>query len=134
MIYSAIGLAVTGAAVGLAFRWKVLLPIIVLLPLGAIIFSLSRGLSGGDTVIVVVAAEAILQGGYFAGLLIRLVSSASMGSIGARSLFKSRRDPGTGGEDRHAASPARPARGHNLLLLDPCLKRKRLGERAGARY
>lgn len=111
MIYSAIGLAVIGAAVGLAFRWKVLLPVIVVLPVAAIIFSVSRGLSHGDTAIVIIVAEAILQGGYFAGLLIRLVSSASVRSAGARSFFKGRRDPGAGGEDRHAAPPAEVGKG-----------------------
>jgi hypothetical protein len=111
MIYSAIGLAVIGAAVGFVFRWKVLLPIIVVLPIAAIIFSASRGLSHGDTAIVVIVAEAILQGGYFAGLLMRLVSSASMRSTGARSFFKSRRDPAAGGENRHAAPPAEAGKG-----------------------
>jgi hypothetical protein len=111
MIYSAIGLAVIGAVVGLAFRWKVLLPVIVLLPVAAIIFSVSHGLSNGHTAIVVIVAEAILQGGYFAGLLMRLVSSRSMRSAGAKSFFKSRRDPGAGGEDRHAAPPAEAGKG-----------------------
>lgn len=111
MIYSGIGLAVIGAAVGFAFRWKVLLPVIVLLPVAAIIFSVSRGLSYGDTAIVVIVAEAILQGGYFAGLLIRVVASASMRPTGARIFFKSRRDPGAGGEDRHAAPPAEAGKG-----------------------
>jgi hypothetical protein len=102
MMYSAIGLAVTGVAVGLAFRWKVLLPVIVLLPLAAIIFSVSRGLSYGDTAIVIIVAEAILQGSYFAGLLVRSALSAITGSTGAKSLFGSRRDRETGDED-HAA-------------------------------
>ncbi len=111
MIYSAIGLAVIGAAVGLAFRWKVLLPVIVVLPIAVIIFSVSRDLSLGDTAIIVIVAEAILQGGYFAGLLMRLVSSASMRPVGARSFFRSRRDPGAGGEDHHAAPPAEAGKG-----------------------
>ena len=111
MIYPAIGLAVIGAAVGLAFRWKVLLPLIVLLPVAAIIFSVSHGLSHGHTAIVVIVAEAILQGGYFAGLLVRLVSSSSMRSTWAKSFFKSRRDPEAGGEDRHASPSAEAGNG-----------------------
>ena len=111
MLYSAIALAVIGAAVGLAFRWKVLLPVIVVLPVAAIIFSVSRDLSHVDTAIAVIVGEAILQGGYFAGLLMRLVSSAIMRSTGERSFFKSRRAPGAGGEDRHAAPPAEVGKG-----------------------
>ncbi len=112
MIYSAIGLAVIGAAVGVAFRWKVLLPVIVLLPFAAIVFSVSRGLNHEDTAIVVVAAEAVLQGGYFSGLLIRFISTASMRSAGVSSVFKSRRDTkARTGDDRHTAPPAKAAKG-----------------------
>ena len=90
MIHSAIGLAVIGVAAGLAFRWKVLLPIIVLLPFAAIIFSVSRGLNHGDAVIVILVAEAVLQGGYFVGLLIRFIATAGMRSASASSFFKRR--------------------------------------------
>lgn len=110
-MYSAIGLAVLGAAIGLVFRWKVLLPVIVLLPFAAIILSVSRGLSYRDAAIVVIVAEAVLQGGYFAGLLMRYVFDASIGSTGARSFFRSRRNPGTGAEDRRAAPPAEAGKG-----------------------
>lgn len=105
MIYSAVGLAVIGAAAGLAFRWKVLLPIILILPVAVIIFSFSRGLGYADTAIVVIAAEAILQGGYFAGLLLRFTAST------ASSFFKSRRDPEARGENRRAAPPAEAGKG-----------------------
>ena len=77
MLYSAVGLAVLGAAVGLAFRWKVLLPFIIVLPFLAVPLSVSRGLNYGNIVIVVIAAEAALQGGYFIGLLTRFIGVRS---------------------------------------------------------
>jgi hypothetical protein len=76
----ALGLAVLGAAVGIAFRWKVLLPIIVLLPAASIIFSISRDLSFLEAAIVVILTQVILQGGYFAGLLIRAIAILCMRS------------------------------------------------------
>jgi hypothetical protein len=100
MMYSAVGLAVAGAAVGSAFRWKVLLPIIILLPLAAIIFSVPRGLTSGETAVVILGAEAILQVGYFAGLLIRFTVTAAMRSASA--ILKSRGAP-TAENDQHNA-------------------------------
>jgi hypothetical protein len=91
MVYSAIGLAVIGVGAGLAFRWKVLLPVIVLLPLAAIIFSTSRGLSYKNGAIVIVVAEGMLQAGYFAGLLIRSIAIASLRPGGALNFCKARR-------------------------------------------
>jgi hypothetical protein len=69
-------------------RWKVLLPVIVLLPLLTIIFSVSRGLTPRDIAIVVIVAEAVLQGGYFLGLLIRLITTAGLRLARASSFFK----------------------------------------------
>jgi hypothetical protein len=80
MEYYAVGLAVLGGAVGAAFRWKVLLPIIGLLPFASIIFSISRGFGLVDTTIVILVAEAILQGGYLVGLLIRATATRSVQS------------------------------------------------------
>lgn len=111
MIYSAIGLAVIGAAVGLVFRWKVLLPVIALVPVAAIVFSVSRSLSYVDTAIVVVVAEAVLQGGYFIGLLIRFVSTASMRSAGGAGFFRGRRDPGIDSNDRRTAPSVEAGKG-----------------------
>ena len=111
MIYYVVGLAVIGAAAGLAFRWKVLLPVIALLPLVAIIFSVSRGLNHKDTAIVVIVAEAVLQGGYFAGLLIRFVSTASTRSAWISGLFKGRRDPEVRDNDGHTAPSAEVGKG-----------------------
>jgi hypothetical protein len=79
--YYSVGLAVLGVAVGVAFRWQVLLPAIGLLPPVSIIFSICRGLGFLDTVIVIVLAEAVLQGGYFVGLLIRAVATRLHGHL-----------------------------------------------------
>lgn len=111
MIYSAIGLAVIGTAAGLAFRWKVLLPVIVLLPFAAIIFSVSRSLSHQDTAIAVIVAEAILQGGYFAGLLIRFASTTSTRSAGISGLFKGRGDAKARDNDGHSAPSTEVGKG-----------------------
>jgi len=80
MEYYALGLAVLGAAVGIAFRWKVLLPIICLLPAASIIFYISHDLSFLEAAIVVILTQVILQGGYFAGLLIRAIATVCMRS------------------------------------------------------
>lgn len=98
MEYFAVGLAVVGAAAGLAFRWKVLLPIIIPLPLGAIIFAMARGLNYGETAFVLIGSQAILQVGYFAGLLIRFVTAAAMLLIGNWAV-KSRHDPKAHGNE-----------------------------------
>jgi hypothetical protein len=93
MIYSAMGLAVIGVGAGLAFRWKVLLPIIVLLPLAAITFSASRGFSYKDAAIVTFVAEGMLQAGYVVGLMTRSIAGASLRRGAALDLFKGRCHP-----------------------------------------
>lgn len=106
MVYSAIGLAVIGVGAGLAFRWKVLLPIIVLLPLAAVIFSASRGFSYKDAAIVTFVAEGILQAGYFVGLLMRSFASASLRPGDVFGFLKARRHPRERANDRQTPPPA----------------------------
>ena len=98
MIYSAVGLTVIGVAAGLAFRWKVLLPVIVLVPLAAVAMSIPHNYGYEETAIAVILAEAILQGGYFVGLIMRLVASAAIRSV-RDSAVKGRRDPATHGNE-----------------------------------
>ena len=98
MIYSAVGLTVIGVAAGLAFRWKVLLPVIVLLPFASVAFSIWRSFGYEETAGVVIGAEAILQGGYFAGLLIHFVATAAMRLVGNPAV-KGRRDPAAHGNE-----------------------------------
>jgi hypothetical protein len=100
MLYSAVGLAVLGAAVGLVFRWKVLLPFIIVLPFLTVPLSVSRGLNYGHVVIVVIAAEAALQGGYFIGLLTRFIG------VRSAAFFKRRRDPRPLNSDHNVTPPS----------------------------
>jgi hypothetical protein len=76
MEYAATALAILGVAVGIAFRVKVLLPIIGVILLASIIFSLARGFGFKETALMVVMGQAILQGSYFLGLLVRALFSA----------------------------------------------------------
>lgn len=107
MTYSAVGLAVIGVLAGLAFRWKVLLPIIVVLPFAAIVLAVSRGFSHGEIVIAVFIGEAILQGGYFMGLLMRFIATAGK----APSPFKGGGNPERRRDDEHNAPPAGASKG-----------------------
>jgi hypothetical protein len=68
---AAIALAVLGFAVGLVFRLKVLLPILALLLIGSIGFSLGRSFSFLETALTIMVAQSIVQGSYFLGLLVR---------------------------------------------------------------
>jgi hypothetical protein len=76
MVYAAIALAIVGAAVGLAFRLKVLLPVLALLLVVSVLFSLDRGFDFLDTALTIMAVQTILQAGYFLGLVIRAVLTA----------------------------------------------------------
>jgi hypothetical protein len=76
MGYAAIALAISGVAVGIRFRSKILVPIIGLLLLVAVAFSLARGFSFLDTALTILVSQAILQGSYFLGLVIRAIFSA----------------------------------------------------------
>ena len=69
MGYAAITLAIMGFVVGLRFRLKVLLPIVVLLLIGSGIFAVLQGWHFFTTFLTIVAAQAILQVGYFSGIV-----------------------------------------------------------------
>lgn len=71
MEYAAIALAILGVAIGILFRLKVLLPIIGLLLVASIAFSLIFGYRFLDAASTIMVAQTILQGGYFLGLVIR---------------------------------------------------------------
>ena len=112
MEYFAIGLAVLGAAVGVIFRWKVLLPIVGVLLCASSIFSISHGLSFRDAALVVIAAQIILQGGYFVGLLIRFVATVCIRSAPWISSFlKSRRNAEASGTKQDTVPPAGAGKG-----------------------
>jgi hypothetical protein len=73
MVYAAIALAIVGAAVGLVFRLKILLPVLALLLVVSVVFSLGRGFSFLDTALTIMVVQTILQASYFLGLVIRAV-------------------------------------------------------------
>jgi hypothetical protein len=75
MGYAAITLAIMGFVVGLRFRLKVLLPFVVLLLIGSGIFAVLQGWHFFTTFLTIVAAQAILQVGYFSGILLRWAMS-----------------------------------------------------------
>jgi hypothetical protein len=71
MGYAALALAITGFALGVRFRMKVLLPILLLLLFASIILSIARGLSVVDAVLMVFLVQATVQWAYFLGLVVR---------------------------------------------------------------
>lgn len=71
MGYAVTAFAVLGFAVGLFFRLKVLLPILALLLVSSVVFSLASGIHFASTLLIVVISQFIVQAGYFAGILIR---------------------------------------------------------------
>jgi hypothetical protein len=68
---AAIALTILGFAVGVVFRVRVLLPILALLLVASIVFSLVRGFTFVETALTIMAAQSIVQGSYFLGLLVR---------------------------------------------------------------
>jgi len=67
----AVALASLGLAVGLAFRLRVLLPILGLLLVISGVFGVARGFDFIHTALIIIAAQAIVQTGYFLGILTR---------------------------------------------------------------
>jgi hypothetical protein len=70
---AAIALAILGFAVGIVFRLKVLLLVLALLLVVSMVFSLSWGFGFLDTALTIMAAQGIVQGSYFLGLVVRAV-------------------------------------------------------------
>jgi hypothetical protein len=83
MEYTAVAIAILGFTIGATFRLRVLLGIVLLLLPICLIFSVSRGYGLLATILMVVVPQAILQGGYFLGLLGRgAISLAQRKMIG----------------------------------------------------
>lgn len=77
MAYVTFALAGLGVVIGLLFSFRALLPIIVLVALIAICWSIFQGNAFVDTALILFKWQAILQGSYFAGLVIRAVFSST---------------------------------------------------------
>ena len=71
MGYAALVLAITGFTLGVRFRMRVLLPILLLVLLASVILSIARGLPVVDAVLMVFLVQAIVQWAYFLGLVVR---------------------------------------------------------------
>ena len=77
MTYAAIALAIMGFVVGVIFRFRVLLPILLALFYVSIVFSLSRDLAFLGVVWTIMVAQAIVQASYFLGLVARTLFAAT---------------------------------------------------------
>jgi ABC-type iron transport system FetAB permease component len=73
MGFAALALAIVGFAVGTMFRIRVLLPILLVLLLASIVFSVVRDFSILEAALMVFLAQTIVQGGYFLGLIAHAV-------------------------------------------------------------
>jgi hypothetical protein len=80
MVDAAIALAILGFAVGVVFRLKILLSILAVLLIVSVAFSLARGFTFLDTALTVMAAQCVIQGCYFLGLVARAVLTAAQRS------------------------------------------------------
>ena len=77
MTYAAIALAMMGFVVGVMFRFRVLLPILLALLLVSVVFSHSHESSFLGIVWTVMLAQAIVQASYFLGLVARTLFAAN---------------------------------------------------------
>jgi hypothetical protein len=71
MGYTSFVVALLGFGVGVAFRLKVLLPILALLLIFSIVFAFSQGFSFFHAALTVIEMQSIAQVAYFLGLLFR---------------------------------------------------------------
>jgi hypothetical protein len=69
MEYSALVLAILGGAIGLRFRLRFVLGVAVLVLAISLVFVVSHHYSFGGSLLVILGAQTLLQGGYFAGLV-----------------------------------------------------------------
>jgi hypothetical protein len=81
MGYAAIAVAILGAAVGVTFRLRFLLGMVLIVLALTLIFALSHRYGFLDSLVIVVAVQALLQGGYFAGLVGRSLFSRVQGKL-----------------------------------------------------
>ncbi|MBY0383490.1 MAG: hypothetical protein K2W78_16475 [Xanthobacteraceae bacterium] len=75
MEYGAIAVALVGFCLGLNFRFKFLLPFIAVLLILTVPLCIMRGYGAAGTILTVFAAQFIIQGAYFFGLLARWIWS-----------------------------------------------------------
>lgn len=73
MVWTAIGLAISGVAAGILLQLKIFLTIVGLLLVVSVAFSLANGFSFLDTALTIIVAQTMLQSGYFLGVVIRAI-------------------------------------------------------------
>lgn len=73
MEYAAIALAVMGFGLGVTFRFKVLLPILVLLLIVSIVYTATQGFNFLRVALAIIEVQSIVQVGYFFGIVLRAV-------------------------------------------------------------
>jgi hypothetical protein len=78
MTYAAVALALLGFVVGVAFRLRALLWFLALLLLASVVFSFAYGFGFLNAALTVMAVQAIVQGSYFVGLLVRAALTAAL--------------------------------------------------------
>jgi hypothetical protein len=71
MGYAAITLTIMGFLVGLRFRLKLLVFVLLLLLIGSGIFAVLQGWNVSHTFLAIVTTQTTLQVGYFFGVLVR---------------------------------------------------------------
>lgn len=71
MVYAAIGLVLLGTLLGFRFRYRVLLPFILLVLLVSIFVVFRQQLGLLESVLLMAIGQAIMQGSYFIGLAVR---------------------------------------------------------------
>jgi hypothetical protein len=76
MYYAMIALAVLGIMIGILFRFRTLLAAVGIVFLASIGFSIESNFSLLATLATVMAAQALLQAGYFVGLIGKTAVSA----------------------------------------------------------
>jgi hypothetical protein len=75
MAYAAVAIATLGLVIGATFRLRFLLGIVLLLLPISLVFSVSHRYGFLATILMIVVPQAILQSGYFLGLLGRTAFS-----------------------------------------------------------
>ncbi len=73
MGYAAIALAVVGFGLGVTFRFKVLLPFLVLLLIISIVFTAMYGFNFPRAALAVIEVQSVVQVGYFFGVVLRAI-------------------------------------------------------------
>jgi hypothetical protein len=73
MGYATVVLAVVGFGLGVTFRFKVLLPVLLLLLIISIVYAAAQGFNFPRAALAVIEVQSIVQLGYFFGVVLRAI-------------------------------------------------------------